>query len=982
MGKLRNQKVAPIRTYIDPSNPTAIPSLDYDIIYPETVYSAIRRTMEADSTTLDSELEAIYRLIAEKQDQLYGGTPGTLMSWTTNPGEVGSIEIAKTIPSDSSARSYQKIASEKAVGTALDLKADASSFNKHDTDNVRHITEAERDKWNEMTPLDSFRQHTNDIKIHITDEERKSWNAKANQVDFESHLMANNPHGVTAHQVNAYTRSEVDELFDNIRESFFNYRNIKYDSRKNIATLVEYQAEYWNPNYILGYGDELPTVADGTLTYFALKPVTDYTVNETQDCIIYMKAPGLKWQEVGVQTMNPGDMVIRYPDTTMCVWVQGRFISLFTSSSSIGEGSVGTSNGVMWRPVLSSDGVLSWTKSSESEPPSPMSISGRPGYTPVKGVDYFDGANGIGVPTGGNPGDIMFKTSSDDYEVQWTSFKDFLDDYVAKGGTVPGTVVDWKNVENKPTIYNSTGSDTNGLMSQKAISDQFRSVADQIAAILNEIGSSSGLGGLSAKLAEHEANTNNPHHVTVEQLGAISMEAFLKHTQNHSNPHSVTAAQIGLGNVNNTSDMNKPISIAVENALNAIRRRIEEVATEINGSQMVSQVSWNDANCTLTFLFKDESELDVKIPIIEIFSQMYYDDTNNELVIVLPNGDEHRISIGSLITVYRGGRSVNIDTKIEGGLVKSTLIPNSVTGDDLQKDIILIGSPSTTTQLPSDKSDKIATTKFVKNTVVDNLISYDADRPLSANMGRLLNSSKVSITEVLQIIADSPMMNVVDSLYSDDPYAALSANMGNYLNRTKAPFVHTSPSGSTFGRASVSLFGHARASDVDPLMDGTSFIGTDDGYYARADHRHPTDTSRAPLHWPDIDRGQYRFTGEPRSTLPPDGDMSDWIATTEWVYRNPGFDTLKVEEIDEIVANVWSVIELNSDQIASLYGTYMEYGQLILVIPDNESVEIFINGDGDLIMVVPDTETNATKVLQNYRYSITNDGILKVEIAG
>ena len=41
------------------------------------------------------------------------------------------------------------------------------------------------------------------------------------------------------------------------------------------------------------------------------------------------------------------------------------------------------------------------------------------------------------------------------------------------------------------------------------------------------------------------------------------------HINNNLNPHKVTKAQIGLGNVNNTSDINKPISVATQTALNA-----------------------------------------------------------------------------------------------------------------------------------------------------------------------------------------------------------------------------------------------------------------------------------------------------------------------------------------------------------------------------------------------------------------------------
>lgn len=41
-----------------------------------------------------------------------------------------------------------------------------------------------------------------------------------------------------------------------------------------------------------------------------------------------------------------------------------------------------------------------------------------------------------------------------------------------------------------------------------------------------------------------------------------------RHTSDYQNPHHVTKTQVGLDNVDNTSDINKPISIATQNALN------------------------------------------------------------------------------------------------------------------------------------------------------------------------------------------------------------------------------------------------------------------------------------------------------------------------------------------------------------------------------------------------------------------------------
>lgn len=45
--------------------------------------------------------------------------------------------------------------------------------------------------------------------------------------------------------------------------------------------------------------------------------------------------------------------------------------------------------------------------------------------------------------------------------------------------------------------------------------------------------------------------------------------ALIAHLSNTSNPHSVTKTQVGLSNVDNTTDLNKPISTATQTALNA-----------------------------------------------------------------------------------------------------------------------------------------------------------------------------------------------------------------------------------------------------------------------------------------------------------------------------------------------------------------------------------------------------------------------------
>ena len=61
---------------------------------------------------------------------------------------------------------------------------------------------------------------------------------------------------------------------------------------------------------------------------------------------------------------------------------------------------------------------------------------------------------------------------------------------------------------------------------------------------------------------------DNADATTKQYVDAISSD-LNNHIADKNNPHEVTKAQVGLGNVDNTSDLNKPISTATQTALNA-----------------------------------------------------------------------------------------------------------------------------------------------------------------------------------------------------------------------------------------------------------------------------------------------------------------------------------------------------------------------------------------------------------------------------
>jgi hypothetical protein len=77
--------------------------------------------------------------------------------------------------------------------------------------------------------------------------------------------------------------------------------------------------------------------------------------------------------------------------------------------------------------------------------------------------------------------------------------------------------------------------------------------------------------------------------------------------------------------------------------------------------------------------------------------------------------------------------------------------------------------------------------------------------------------------------------------------------LGKLQGQLNARPVDHSSGATTFGIASSTLYGHAKCSTTDPLMDGTASAGTDGALFASYNHRHPTDTSKQ-------DSAIYAFT--------------------------------------------------------------------------------------------------------------------------
>ncbi len=70
-------------------------------------------------------------------------------------------------------------------------------------------------------------------------------------------------------------------------------------------------------------------------------------------------------------------------------------------------------------------------------------------------------------------------------------------------------------------------------------------------------------------------------HTLLSNIGTNTHAQIDTHIANTSNPHSVTKTQVGLSNVDNTSDINKPISTATQTALDG---KVDKTGDVMTGS--------------------------------------------------------------------------------------------------------------------------------------------------------------------------------------------------------------------------------------------------------------------------------------------------------------------------------------------------------------------------------------------------------------
>lgn len=141
---------------------------------------------------------------------------------------------------------------------------------------------------------------------------------------------------------------------------------------------------------------------------------------------------------------------------------------------------------------------------------------------------------------------------------------------------------------------------------------------------------------------------------------------------------------------------------------------------------------------------------------------------------------------------------------------------------------------------------------------------------------------------------------------------ALKANIAS-PTFTGIPAAPTAAADTDTTQIATTAFVLGQASDATPLIDGTAAAGTSEKY-ARGNHVHPTDTSRAPLASPT-------FTGTPAAPTAAVDTSTTQLATTAFVIGQGYIKSQKVASISALKAI--SVASLTLGYSVNLLGYYL-----------------------------------------------------------
>jgi hypothetical protein len=139
-------------------------------------------------------------------------------------------------------------------------------------------------------------------------------------------------------ETSVMSQKAVTEAFANFSSGFLRPKSLFVDQTQTpyAITLIDYDANEWNPDFVLTYGTALPVPSDTAKINIAILPATDPATDATDDIAVWYTAAGSStWVQTTDAAMEDGFLFSEYGTTDGFYWFGSKFNQLdFTMDAS------------------------------------------------------------------------------------------------------------------------------------------------------------------------------------------------------------------------------------------------------------------------------------------------------------------------------------------------------------------------------------------------------------------------------------------------------------------------------------------------------------------------------------------------------------------------------------------------------------------------------------------------------------------------
>ena len=297
-----------------------------------------------------------------------------------------------------------------------------------------------------------------------------------------------------------------------------------------------------------------------------------------------------------------------------------------------------------------------------------------------------------------------------------------------------------------------------------------------------------------------------------------------------TNPHGTTKADVGLGNVDNTSDANKPVSTAQQNAINAVQNNVNTLNDEFDdhvADATAHMTSTQKTQLSTAYSHSQAAHLQTEDSVTSTSTTSAATPNSVKKAYDLAStANTNATQAKTAVTTHNTATDAHNDIRL---LISelSTQVNNFLDVDDTTKDelseiIALI-------EANADSIEDITSGKVNVTDIINNLTTNVSNKPLSAAQGVAIKALIDALQKAVDNIVDGTTTVAKATNASSASYATNASTSTYAVNASTADYAKSANKATTASKAGTAT----RATNADTstyaINAGTATYATNSG---------------------------------------------------------------------------------------------------------------------------------------------------------